>query len=559
MSYSSIAVRGTPRRLSAFVSGLAAKQPEQEKVIKGPPVVAAFDAAGQPTKAALGFARSQGVDAQLLEKRVFDGKEYVVAVLQEHGASAAEVLASLLPEVVGGLSFGKSMRWNTSNTAFSRPIRWFVALLDDVVVPFEYAGIQSGRISRGIRSLNSPELEISRAADYYTVMKTAGIVLDTLERERIIQERARALADEVGGQVPEDPALLREVANLVEYPLVLRGAFGAEYLRLPSEVLLAVMRKHQRYMPVECGGQLLPYFIAVANGQNLDVPAVRFGNEQVLQARYADASFFYDSDLKQPLADYTPRLSTLTFQEQLGSMLDKVRRIEKLVPEVAMILGLGESEKQAAERAASLCKSDLVTHMVIELTSLQGKMGRHYALRSGESDAVALAIEEHYLPAYAGGRLPASKPAVAVGLADRFDTLVGLFAVGIRPSGAADPWGLRRAAMGLVQLLQELALPLSLNQMVNLAAASLPVDVSDASKREVIDFIQKRQRGLLLEQGLRFDAVDAVLAAQGDNPFQAYQTVLALHPYVGKAEWPSLLASYARCVRITRAARNLSN
>ncbi|MHB9034205.1 MAG: glycine--tRNA ligase subunit beta, partial [Anaerolineae bacterium] len=477
LPYRSLQVFGTPRRLIVAVKGLPTRQSDQERVIKGPPARAAFDGNGLPTKAALGFARSQGVETSALERREFDGKEYIVAVVKEEGLACASVLAQVLPNLIAGITFGKSMRWNASNTAFSRPLRWYVALLNEVVVPFSYAGIPSGRMTRGIRSQGSPDITLPQAADYFNIINQAGIVLDVRERERMIMEQAKRLAAQVGGEVPEDSALLREVANLVEYPLVLRGAFDAQYLHLPQEVLLAVMRKHQRYLPVEKGGKLLPYFLAVANGGNLDVQAVAFGNEQVLAARYADASFFYEADLKQPLEHYTPRLATLTFQEQLGSMLDKVQRIERLTPIIGSLLKVNVPDQLVAERAASLCKSDLVTRMVIELTSLQGKMGRHYALKSGESEAVAQVIEEHYLPLYAGGKLPSSPAAIVVGLADRFDTLVGLFAVGIRPSGAADPWGLRRTTLGLVQMIQSLELSLSLREIVNLASEVLPIEV----------------------------------------------------------------------------------
>ena len=545
-------VVGTPRRVSAYVAGLPPCQLDQEKVIKGPPVRSAYDASGQPTKAALGFARGQGVEVTALRQQEYEGKEYMVAVVIEQGRACSAVLAQILPNVISSLAFAKSMRWNASNIAFARPLRWFVALLDESVVPFAYAGIASGRQTRGNRSQNSPTITLDRASCYWDEMRKAGIDLDVIERERLICDQAQTLAAEVDGQVPYDPALLREVANLVESPLVIRGAFEERFLRLPDEVLLAVMRKHQRYLPIERDGRLLPYFIAVANGSGLDVPAVRYGNEQVLAARYADATFFYDADLKHAFPEYTPRLATLTFQEQLGSMLDKVQRLERLAPRLARVLGASQEDELVAVRAATLCKSDLATKMVVELTSLQGKMGRHYAEKWGESPAVAQVIEEHYLPAYAGGQLPASMAGVLVGLADRLDTLVGLFAAGVRPSGAADPWGLRRITLGFIQLLQIKQISLSLNEVVGLAAGNLPVAVSPDAMREVIEFVQKRQRGLLLDLGLRFDAIDAVMAVRGDNPFLAYQTIQDLTSWVQGSEWPGLLASYARCVRITR-------
>jgi len=552
LGYEELAVWGTPRRLVASVRGLEARQRDEERVIKGPPARVAFGGDGQPTKAAQGFARSQGIDVTALETRTIEGKEYAVATILDQGRDASVVLAELLPQVIASISFGDTMRWNASAVAFSRPLRWYVALLDDVVVPFEYAGVHSGRTSWGIRSLNSPELEIPSAAAYFDVVANAGIQLDMQEREQSILAQANDLATEVGGEVPQDADLLREVSNLVEYPLAIRGKFAQEYLRLPDEVLLAVMRKHQRYLPVMKEGKLLPYFIAIANGSNLDKDLVRFGNEEVLRARYADAAYFFDADKRKALETFTPQLATLTFQERLGSMLEKVQRLTRLVPELADMLGLTPAEGQTALRAAELSKSDLATQLVIEITALQGTMGRYYAQMSGESPEVAQAIQEHYYPRFTGDRLPESRAGIAVGLADRLDTLVGLFAVGIRPTGAADPWGLRRAALGLVQLLVSKELSLALPEALSLTAAQMPVPVSEDTLREVLDFVDRRYRGYLIDSGFRYDMVDAVLAERGYDPYLAYRTLEQFSPWVEREDWEELLDAYARCVRITR-------
>ena len=332
----------------------------------------------------------------------------------------------------------------------------------------------------------------------------------------------------------------------------MRGNFEEQYLRLPDEVLLAVMRKHQRYLPVMREGKLLPCFVAVANGSTLKVDSVRYGNEEVLRARYADAAFFYDADTKKRLDEFTPPLEYFTFQEQLGSVYDKVQRIAKLAPELCEMLGASAEETAIATRAAALCKSDLATQLVVELTSLQGQMGRHYARLSGEVDAVAAAIAEHYYPRFMGDKLPASLAGVAVGLADRLDTLVGLFTVGIRPSGAADPWGLRRAALGLVQLLVGKQISLALPEALSLAADLLPVPANDEALKEALDYINKRYRGYLLDGGFRFDMVDAVLAERSYDPYLAYSTLQAFGPWVQRTDWAELLDTYARCVRITR-------
>ncbi|MFH1084745.1 MAG: glycine--tRNA ligase subunit beta [Chloroflexota bacterium] len=552
LGYRALRVQGTPRRLIAYVTGLDARQEDRRSETRGPAANLAYDANSQPTKAAQGFARSRGVELSALERRTLDGKEYVVAVALERGRPAGAVLAERLPEVMAALRAPRAMRWNASRIAFARPLRWFVALLDDQVVPFEYAGVRSGCLTRGIRSQNSPEIKVASAQAYDGVLAAAGIVPDVAAREASILAQARALAHEVGGEIGEDPALLREVANLVECPLAIRGSFDEAYLGLPEAVLLAVMRKHQRYLPVLRAGQLLPHFIAIANGATLDVDAVRDGNQEVLRARYADAVYFYSVDTRQALADFTPRLSTLTFQERLGSMLDKVQRIQRLVPELGALLGLSADDLATAQRAAALCKSDLATHLVVELTALQGIMGRHYAARSGEPPAVGLAIEEHYLPRYMGARLPGSQAGVVIGLADRLDTLVGLFAVGIRPRGAADPWGLRRSALGVVQLLVEKGISLSLSAAMARVAAALPVAAGADVLKEVADYVAQRYRGYLLDRGLRYDLVDAVLHARGDDPYQAYVTVQALDVWARRDDWQALLDAYARCVRITR-------
>ena len=552
LSYENLAVKGTPRRLVAQVRGLAARQGDQERMVKGPAARIAYDEQGNPTKAAIGFSRSQGVEVEALQRRMIDGREYAVSVILQVGREASAILAEILPGVVGSLRFAKSMRWNASGESFSRPLRWIVALLNEVVVPFEYAGACGGQVSRGIRPLNSPETAIPAAADYDRIMAEAGIMLDVREREQSIAAQAQALAAEVGGVVPEDADLLREVANLVECPLAIRGTFAHEYLRLPDVVLLAVMRKHQRYLPVMREDRLLPYFITVANGSSLDVPAVRYGNEEVLRARYADAAYFFGADSKRRLEEFTPRLATLTFQEQLGSVLDKVHRIERLAPELGALLGLSPAEMTIASRAAALCKSDLATKLVVELTSLQGEMGRHYARLAGEPEGVALAIAEHYLPRFTGDRLPTAKAGLVVGLADRLDTLVGLFAVGLRPSGAADPWGLRRAALGIVQALVGKEVSLALSEIICLAAEQLPVRVEEATLRDVLDFVNKRFRGYLLDSGFRYDRVDAVLAERGYDPWLAYRTLRELMPWVERPHWGEILDNFARCVRITR-------
>jgi glycyl-tRNA synthetase len=409
--------------------------------------------------------------------------------------------------------------------------------------------------------LGSPEIELSGADDYLSAMAGSHIVVDVDKRREKVRTQAAALAASVGGRIPDDAGLLDEVTNLVERPTALLGRFEPEYLALPHDVLITVMKKHQRYFPVvrvesagEQGtaGELMPYFVAVRNGDDLHLDLVREGNEDVIRARFADAKFFYDNDTRQPLEAFLPRLDTLTFQEKLGSMLDKSRRLERLVPAVGRALGVEDDGQAVAQRAAHLCKADLATQLVIELTSLQGLMGREYALLSGETQAVATAIFEHYLPRSASDALPETHPGLALSVANRLDSLVGLFAVGLAPTGSADPYHMRRDALGIVQSLIAHRSSLSLRLLLAEAAALMPVPVPDQVSGDVAAFIAERLRAWLREQGFRHDVVDAILAEQGDDPYGAYRSVAQLSTWLEHGDWADLLNAYGRCIRIVR-------
>jgi glycyl-tRNA synthetase len=426
-------------------------------------------------------------------------------------------------------------------------------MLGDQVLPFNYAGLASGCETRGLRFNEAEAVSIRHAGEYLAVMQRQGIILDPAARRQMIAGQVTRLQREVGAAEDIDPALLDEVTQLVEAPTALRGSFDQEHLQLPPEVLISVMKKHQRYFPVHTAdGRLMSYFIAVRNGGDQHLDVVTDGNEQVIRARFADAAFFINEDLQHKLEDYLPRLATLTFQIKLGSMLDKSRRIERLVDRLIPMFNLGIQEDQAARRAAHLSKADLVTNMVIEMTALQGIMGRYYALQSGESEAVAGAIYEHYLPRFAGDRLPETKAGLVIGLADRLDSLAGLFAAGLAPSGNKDPFALRRAALGLVQNLIAWDLDFDLKAALMAAASHLPLQASPESQQAVLEFVVERLRNVLLEQGRRYDVVDAVLAAQGENPARASRAVKELDTWVSRPDWNSILPAYARCVRITR-------
>jgi glycyl-tRNA synthetase len=547
LDYDTVEVQGTPRRLSVFVPALASRQADRATVVKGPPANRAFDAAGSPTAAALGFARSRGVEVTALQMVEDKGGQYVAAVVRETGRSAIQVLAEALPGCLAGITFGKGMRWNATNVSYSRPLRWLVALYGPQVVPFTYAGVRSGRTSRGLRPYGSPPITIDAAASYARCMQEHSIMTHVEARQATISTAAAELARRQGGVYRSDPEILEEVTNLVEYPTVLCGRFEERFLALPAEVLVAVMKKHQRYFPVYApDGRLLPYFITVRNGDAVHLDTVTAGNEQVLQARFADAAFFYKHDIQHPLADAVPQLATLTFQAQLGSMLDKVRRLELLTPAVARQLGLTAEEVAIAQRAAALSKADLATRMVVEMTALQGIMGGHYARSSGESEAVALALSEQYNP------VSITRPGLALALADRLDSLLGLFSVGLAPKGSNDPFALRRAALGVLENLIANQTDFDVQHALCAAARLLPVASDADTIAAVLAFIYGRMEGILRERGIPAAVVRAVLAEQGHNPYAASQAATALAEAITAPDWQEVLESYSRCVRITR-------
>ncbi len=544
-------VMGTPRRLLVTVEGLAPRQEEQVRLVKGPPADRAFDRDGHATPAAQGFARSRGLPVEALQVQEIDGGRYVVAEVREPGRSAGEVLAQAIPEILGGLRFDRSMRWGAEGASFSRPIRWLVCLHGGHLVPFTFAGLRSGRTTRGLRFSSPEEIRVRDAHDLLSLLTRQGVIPDVGERRERIRQGVEALAREVGGRPSEDSELLREVADLVEAPAPVRGAFEEKFLDLPRPVLVEVMRKHQRYFAVEDGEGLLPYFITVRNGAGPGMDLVAHGNEQVIRARFADAAYFIRKDLEKPLEAHLPRLATLTFQARLGSMLDKSARIERLADLLAQELGLSPAERGVTARAAQLCKADLATQMVVEMTALQGEMGREYALRSGESSDVAEAILEHHLPRSAGDRTPQSRAGLVVGLADRLDTLIGLFAAGMEPTATKDPFALRRAAIGLAQILIAQGQRFDLRRGLGEAAAGLPIACPPQAIEDCLGFVLIRVRGVL-EADYRHDVIEAVLAAQGHDPAGAAQAAAALEARVTRSDWPGILQAFARCVRITR-------
>ena len=580
----------TPRRTAAIVKNVAPAQRPLDELVRGPGAKAAFDKDGKPTQAAIGFAGRFGLEPKdLIVKE--DGKaSYVYARKREEGKPAAEVLAQVLPQVLGKITFEKTMRWNASNVAFSRPINWIVALLGDQTVPFEFAGVRSGAESTGSRGMGSPRFVVDHADHYESLLAEHHILGDLAARRAEVKRQIDAAAATVGGRVAENADLLDEVTNLVEQPAALVCSFEREFLDLPAPILISVMSKKQRYFtvldltpdpsPKGRGEQatLLPHFITVRNGPNEDMDEVRKGNEDVVRARFADAAYFFRDDVQKPLDSFLTRLDTITFQAKLGSMLDKAKRIEALVEPIAGLLtddgrrttdpddtadssvvGHPSSVLSVARAAARLCKADLATSMVVEITALQGVMGREYYLRqhpgrTPEDVAIADAIFEHYLPRYAGDKNPATLPGLIVGLADKLDSIAGLFAVGLAPKGSADPFALRRAAIGIVQNLVAAGQSFSIRKGLQQASWLLPVKISPDALNAAHTFIVERERQQLLDEGYRYDVVDAVVAEQGDNPHRARLNIDQLAAWVQRDGWDKMLAAYSRSARIIKSA-----
>ncbi len=531
LTYSELALFGTPRRLALLIKGLPDCQPDRQAEVKGPAVQAAFKN-GQPTKAAEGFARSRNVAVSDLEIRSTDKGEFVFVQQTIVGKPTAEILTELVPEWITSLEGKRFMRWAEGDLRFSRPIRWLVALLDTEVLPIALVNggttIRSDRVSQGHRVLHPQPVSLKTAEDYAASLRAAFVEVDPQARQQDIQQQVKVAADQLGGTANIPAALLTEVTQLVEWPTGVVGKFEPEFLQLPPEVAMTVMITHQRYFPVlETEQKLLPAFIAIANGDPAKSDLIAQGNERVIRARLTDGQFFYQADRSLPLADYGDRLETVTFQEALGSVAAKVKRIMTNAGLIADQLSLSSSQKQSVQRAAQLCKADLVTQMVGEFPELQGIMGREYALASGESTEVATAIEEHYWPKGAGDRLPQTLTGQIVGLADRLDTLISIFSLGMLPTGSSDPFALRRAANAVVNITWAAKLPLNLGQLLAQMITAFTADFPQtpaALPDQLQDFFLQRLRSLLQEeQAIDYDLVHAVL---GENDLEYAERAL---------------------------------
>ena len=554
IEYKNIKTLGTPRRSALLVEGLAEQQADLSKENRGPAVNIAFDADGNPTKAAQGFARGQGVKPEELVTK--DG--YVYAMVHEKGGQTVDLLGDTLKGLVDGLNFPNNMHWADLDYKFIRPLRWLVALYGQDVIDFEVANVKSGRTSRGHRFLSEGDFEIANAEDYVEACRKASIIVDQNERCEMIRQQIAEVAAANGGQAEVNEDLLEEVLYLVEYPTALCGKFDEKYLALPAEAVITPMRDHQRYFPVLKDGQLLPLFITIRNGGKEHLETVQHGNERVLRARLEDAQFFFDEDRKKTLEQHGEKLKTVVFQDGLGTIYDKALRLEVLAGYIADAIGANEQDKKDAVRAAKLAKADLVTGMVTEFTELQGVMGREYALLDGETKAVAQAIDEHYMPRFAGDSQPASVAGRIVSLADKIDTIVGTFSRGLIPTGSQDPFALRRQALGIVNMLKEAQYHISLSQLV--AKAMELLKIADAGQQaklqnDVADFMKLRLKNVLADAGIRYDVVDAVFVTV-DDIYGVFLRAQAVNEAV-KQDMEKTIQAFVRTGNIARKAEDV--
>ncbi|WP_302940694.1 glycine--tRNA ligase subunit beta [Senegalimassilia anaerobia] len=550
--YDSIEIHSSPRRLIVMAYGVADATEALVEEYKGPAAKIAFDADGNPTKAAIGFARGKGLSPESLERREVNGTEYVFATKNIPATPVADLLPDVLAGFITAIKWPRSCRWAAYREYFVRPVRWIVAMLDDVVLPVSFAGAESSNFTMGHRVLAPGKHTVDTAANLLDVIRAAYVIPTQAERERIIREGVAAIEAETGFTADLPAKTLLEVVNLSEYPQPLISTFDEEFLQVPEEIIVDAMLMHQRYFPLyDAAGKLTNKFIIVSNGNPECAATIIDGNERVVRARLDDAKFFYEEDLKHPLESYIEKLDKVVFQESLGTVRQKAERLEKLACALSADAQLDAADAADAKRAARLCKADLVTNAVIEFTSVQGVMGSYYAAASGETPQVAQAIGQHYQPRFAGDALPDTTVGKLVALADKLDTICGLFAVGQGPTGSSDPFALRRSAIGIVNML-EAGLPISLaaaidESLASFAAQGVAFDAA-AVRAEVVDFFVTRTKVMLRDAGVNADTIDAVLAAGVEEPAVISQRAHALEDArANDAEtFDNLATAYAR-------------
>lgn len=559
--YGKIKVMATPRRLVVMVSKVKSEGEAATVMVKGPARTAAYDATGEITRAVVGFSKSQGVDPKNLVIRSEGKGEYVFAIKKMPAPKAVEALPEALRRLAMSLEFDKSMRWAGYETRFSRPVRWIVALLGSTRLKIEFEMIDSGTVTYGPRNLNSMPIAVKNRVDYLEKIKKAGIVLDHTERRKLIEKEIAAAARKTGGRVA-DTKVLEEVDFLVETPNAVVGTFDDRFLKLPRCVIVTAMESHQRYFPVENDkGKLLPRFIVIHNGPAASADLIRRGHERVIRARLADALFFFDEDGKKSLADRVADLKGVVFQERLGTVFEKSRRVKALAVEIAEQLGFTDDEIAETERAAELVKADLTTNMVREFPDLQGAIGEEYARNDGNPLAVYRAISEHYLPRNFGDHLPVTKTGIAISIADKLDTIVGCFAIGLIPTGSEDPYALRRQGQAVVAIILDKKLELELEPLI--AKAFFLYGKQKVKTRPAGDvladietFFRARLEFQFTSAGYRYDVADAVLESELNDLVTLESSARVLNKLIGSKLLNDVLTGFERCYNLSKGAKD---
>ena len=558
IEHGSAQVFGTPRRLAVEVQQVANKQKSLTSEVLGPPEKVGFDKDGNPTTAALKFAEKVGVSVNALKIKETSKGRYVCARVAERGQATRTILKTILPEVILSTPFPKTMKWAELNITFARPIHYIVALLGNQVVPFEMGDTKSGRNSFGHYFMHPKKMKIDSPENYVKTLKDAHVFIDFQERRKLVENEINKAAKGVGGKVLPDEELVDINKNLVELPIATAGKFDKEFLEIPGEILITAMRHHQKYFAVvDDNGNLMPSFIAVNNTRTKDMNLVATGHERVLRARLSDAQFFYRSDVQESMDEWVERLKGVLFQAKLGSMYEKVQRIQKIAAYLAEATGQKENVKKQLLRAAWLCKADLVSQVVYEFPNLQGVMGRNYALVKKEPKAVAAAIEEHYQPTYSGGPLPETGIGGLLGIADKIDSICGFFSVGLVPTGASDPYALRRQGIGIIQIMNEQGFTFSLRKLIEKTLSIYGIKGAKNIKKiadSIYTFIQNRVTYQLVEEGFSKDVIAAVANADADNVPNVWNRVRALQDLKAAADFEPLAIAFKRVVNIIKKA-----
>jgi len=554
IDFREISVYATPRRLILHVQGMAESQKSIIRKSIGPPTRIAFDQDGKPTPAALGFAKNQNTTVEKLQTEVTSKGEYLASIVRERGKKTGKLLSEIFPKILSNIKFPKYMRWGTGKTRFVRPIHSIAALFAGELVRFNVEGIKSGNATKGHRFLAPKVFSFDSYASYVKKLGTRSVIINPDDRKKIIQKESQKLASRVKGSPLRDDELFETLTYMTEFPIPVQGSFDEKFLKLPHELLIAVMKKHQRYLSVvDEKGKLMPHFIGVSDNKVKNRKTVRVGFERVLKARLADAQYFYDEDTKIPFSEYAGRLDSVVWLKKLGSIAEKVKRVKKFGKEMA--LSIAPSRNESVVRAAELCKGDLLTQMVYEFPELQGIMGREYARISKEEREVSDAIYEHYLPRFSGDLLPRSQTGALLSVADKMDSIAGCFLIGLIPTGSEDPYALRRQALGTMNILIRKGWEVSLNKLIGQALDGYPPVFSGSRKEafeKIQDFLKQRLKNQLIGEGYHYDAVDAVFSVSFDVLCNDVKKVAALSGLKKEPWFESLTIAFKRVCNITK-------